>query len=107
MSETTIELYFASVKDRAVFAAGGPKPQVLIESPMFKAMVVGLEAGQQIPVHPEQASLYYFLEGEGLMTVDGETYRLAPGVTLALPEGARRGINARTRMIFLASKGGA
>lgn len=105
MSTATFEICYGSVKDRAVFAADGPKPQVLIASATFKAMVIGLEAGQQIPVHPEQAALYHFLEGDGLMTVAGETYRIGPGVTLAVPDGAARGINARTRVIFLASKG--
>ena len=107
MSDTTPDIYHADVKELAVFAADGPKPHMLIDAPDLKAMLIGLEAGQHIPVHPEHAALYHFLEGEGLMTVGEESYRVASGVTVAAPEGAPRGMNARTRLVFLACKGGA
>ncbi len=105
MSDTTIDIYFPAIKDRAVLAADGPKPQFLHDTAGFKVLVAGLEAGQQIPLHPDQAALYHFLEGEGLMTVGEETYRVAPGVTIIVPDGRPRGMNAKTRLIFLASKG--
>lgn len=97
--------YFPDPKSKAVFAADGPKPQFLIDTPQFKALVVGLNAGQQIPVHPGEAAMYHFLEGEGLMTVDEETFAVKPGVTVITPSGAKRGMNARTRLVFLGSKG--
>lgn len=99
------DIYFTDTKSKAVFAADGPKPQFLIDTPQFKALVVGLEAGGQIPVHPGEAALYYFLEGEGLMTVDDEAFAIKPGVTVIAPSGARRGMNAKTRVVFLGSKG--
>lgn len=99
------DIYFANTKSMAVFAAEGPKPQFLVDTPQFKALVVGLEAGGQIPVHPGEAAMYHFLEGEGLITVDDETFAIRPGVTVVVPSGARRGMNARTRVIFLGSKG--
>jgi mannose-6-phosphate isomerase-like protein (cupin superfamily) len=105
MSDTIAEVYFAETKSKAVFADDGPKPQFLIETPQFKALVVGLEAGGQIPVHPGEAAMYHFLEGEGLMTVDDEIFAIKPGVTVIAPSGARRGMNAKTRIIFLGSKG--
>ena len=97
--------YFTDTKSKAVFAADGPKPQFLFETPNFKALVVGLNAGQQIPVHPGEAAMYHFLEGEGLMTVDDETFDIKPGVTVITPSGAKRGMNAKTRVVFLGSKG--
>ncbi len=99
------DIYFANTKSMAVFAAEGPKPQFLVDTPQFKTLVVGLEAGGQIPVHPGEAAMYHFLEGEGLITVDDETFAIRPGVTVVVPSGARRGMNARTRVIFLGSKG--
>ncbi|MGE5250192.1 MAG: cupin domain-containing protein [Bacteroidota bacterium] len=105
MSEATVDIYIKDVRERAVFAADGPKPQFLVDLPNLKVLVAGLEAGQQIPVHPEQAALYHFLEGDGLMTVGEETYSVGPGVTVLVPEGAPRGMTARTRLIFLGSKG--
>ena len=97
--------YFPEPKSKAVFASDGPKPQFLIDTPQFKALVVGLNAGQQIPVHPGEAAMYHFLEGEGLMTVDDETFDIKPGVTVITPSGAKRGMNAKTRVTFLGSKG--
>ncbi len=99
-------IYFPDIKSKAIFSVNGPKPQFLIETPQFKALVVGLEAGGQIPVHPGEAAAYHFLEGEGLMTVDGEIFEIKPGVTVVAPSGATRGMNARTRLIFLGAKGG-
>lgn len=97
--------YFPDIKSKAVFSTNGPKPQFLIETPQFKALVVGLEAGGKIPVHPGEAAAYHFLEGEGLMTVDEETFEIKPGVTVVAPSGAKRGMSAKTRLIFLGAKG--
>lgn len=105
MSDTVLEIYFSDTRGQAVFAADGPKPNFLIETPQFKALVVGLEAGQQIPLHPDEAAMYHFLEGEGLMTVGEETFAIRPGVTVIAPAGAPRGMNAKTRVVFLGSKG--
>ncbi|MCC6298855.1 MAG: cupin domain-containing protein [Anaerolineales bacterium] len=99
------DIYFPETKSKAVFASDGPKPQFLIDTPQFKALVVGLEAGQQIPIHPGEAAMYHFLEGEGLMTVNDDTFAVKPGVTVVAPNGAKRGMNARTRVVFLGSKG--
>ncbi|MBI3169668.1 MAG: cupin domain-containing protein [Chloroflexi bacterium] len=105
MSDTSSQIYFTEVKSKAVFSTEGPKPQFLINTPNFKALVVGLEAGGQIPVHPGEAAMYHFLEGEGLMTVDEETFAIKPGVTVVASSGAKRGMNAKTRVVFLGSKG--
>lgn len=105
MSDTVPEIYFLDTKSKAVFAADGPKPQFLMDLPQYKVLVVGLEAGQQIPLHPGEPAMYHFLEGDGLMTVNDETFAVKPGVTVLAPIGATRGINAKTRVVFLGSKG--
>ena len=105
MSDTTSQIYFADTKAKAVFAADGPKPQFLIDTPNFKALVVGLEAGGQIPAHPGEAAMYHFLEGTGLMTVGDEAFEIKPGVTVVVTSGMKRGMNAKTRVVFLGSKG--
>ena len=99
------DIYFSDTKSKAVFSAEGPKPQFLFDTPQFKALVVGLEAGGQIPYHPGEAAMYHFLEGEGLMTVGDETFDIKPGVTVVAPSGAKRGMNAKTRVVFLGAKG--
>ncbi len=105
MSDTTSQIYYTDTKEKAVFGADGPKPQFLIDTPNFKALVVGLEAGGQIPAHPGETAMYHFLEGTGLMTVGDESFGIKPGVTIVVPSGVKRGINAKTRVIFLGSKG--
>lgn len=99
------QYYFEDIKNEAIFKNDGPRPHFLIETPKFKVLVVGLDAGGKIPVHPGEAAMYHFLEGEGTMTVDDETFNIKAGSTVIVPGGERRGINARTRLIFLGSKG--
>ena len=106
MSGTASQIYFADTKSKAVIAAEGPQPQFLIDTPKFKALVVGLEAGGQIPAHPDEAAMYYFIEGTGLMTIGEEVFEIKPGVTVIAPSGVKRGMNAKTRVVFLGSKGG-
>ncbi len=105
MSDQFSEIYFPEVKTMAVFAAEGPKPQFLLDTPQFKALVVGLEAGQRIPRHPGEPALYHFLEGEGSMTVGDETFTIKPGLTIIAKAGVPRGINAETKLVFLGAKG--
>ncbi|MBK6793563.1 MAG: hypothetical protein IPG80_13755 [Anaerolineales bacterium] len=101
------DIYFTDTKSKAVFSSDGPKPQFLLNSENFKALVVGLEAGQQLPQHADGAAMYHFLEGEGLMFVEDEAFDIKPGVTVVVPGGSKRGITAKTRLIFLGSKGAA
>ena len=70
----------------------------------FKVLVGGLEPGQQIPVHPESLSMYYFLAGTGTMTVEDQQFPITVGATVIAPASARRGMQAETRVIFLAAK---
>src|SRR5574338_231888 len=105
MPDTASQIYFADTKSKAVFLAGGPQPQFLMDTPHFKTLVVGLEAGSHIPAHPDQAAMYHILEGTGLMTIGEEVFEIKPGVTVIAPAGVKRGVNARTRLIFLGSKG--
>lgn len=104
MSESH-QIYITDIKSRAVFATDGPRPQFLMDTPKFKALVVGLEAGMQIPVHAGEPAMYHFLEGSGLMTVGDDEFEIKPGVTVVVPAGEKRGMNAKTRIIFLGSKG--
>ena len=106
MSDLNSGIHFVDVKTKAVFAADGPRPQFLLDTPQFKALVVGLEAEQRIPPHPGELAMYHFLEGEGLMTVGEETVAIQPGATVIAAAGVARGIYAKTRLIFLGAKAG-
>ncbi|MDX9992274.1 MAG: cupin domain-containing protein [Anaerolineales bacterium] len=105
MSENMSAIYVSNTQLKAVFGADGPQPQFLLDTAKLKSLVVGLEPGQQIPLHSDEAAMYHFLTGEGLMTVGEETFAIQPGATVLVPAGAARGMNAKTRVIFLGAKG--
>jgi quercetin dioxygenase-like cupin family protein len=91
-------------RDQAVFSPDGPQPQVLVQTDKLKAIIGSLEAGQVIPPHPEALAVYHFLEGSGWMTVDDERYPVLSGTIIITPEGAARGVEADTRLVFLAAR---
>jgi quercetin dioxygenase-like cupin family protein len=93
-------------KAREVFSKDGPKPQVLEENSLFKVILAGLEAGQSIPEHPELGAVYTILQGTGWMTVDGERFPIAAGAIISMANGAARGMEAVTPLVFLAVRTG-
>jgi quercetin dioxygenase-like cupin family protein len=95
------------VRAHALFDGDSPRPQFLMDSEKMKVIVAGLEAGQQIPHHPEALAVYYFLEGEGTMTVNGDEFPVAQGATVITPPVSARGMRAATRLVFLAVRAGA
>ena len=67
-------------------------------------IVAGLEPGQKIPQHPEGLAMYHFLEGTGWMSVEDERFAVQPGAIVITPAGAKRGVDAETRLAFLAAR---
>ena len=108
MSQETTKptIFYADTQAQAAFSETDPQPRFLLDSEPFKVLVAGLEAGQQIPNHPESASMYHFLEGAGTMTVDDQVFSVGPGATVIALAGAKRGMQADTRLVFLAAKVG-
>lgn len=97
-------IYFPDIKSKVIFSPEGPQPQGLYTEGQLKVITAGLEAGQKIPVHPEGLAVYTFLEGKGWMVVDGERLWVGPGACVITQAGAQRGIEADTRLIFLAAR---
>lgn len=91
-------------KEKIVYSNDGPQPQMLMVNEKVKFILAGLEPGQQIPEHAEAEAIYHFLEGTGWMTVDGERMAVGSGATIVMPEGAVRGMEAETRLAFLAAR---
>jgi len=95
-------MFYPDWQEKVVFSSGGPQPQILAENEKLKVIIGSLEVGQKIPTHPEALAVYHFLEGTGWMIVDDERYPVSPGATVITPEGAKRGVEAETRLVFLA-----
>lgn len=56
-----------------------------------------MAAGETFPLHRHpQAEVYFGLEGEGEVMIDGTPHRLAPGVALYIPGGAVHGVPVAT-----------
>lgn len=95
-------LFIPNWRDRVVFSANGPQPQVLHEDANIKVVVVGLEPGGQIPAHSGGAGVYHFLEGAGQMCVGERTFAVQAGSTVIVPAGASRGLTVSQRLAFIA-----
>jgi len=76
----------------------GPGVTVLHESAELKVVLVGLRAGQQLPVHPGPAASFTFLNGEAVMVVgDGEVPVAAGGIVICRPVPTVRYVRSPTR----------
>ena len=93
---------FPAWRELVRYASPGPQPTLLCDEPEFRVLIAGLEAGGRIPPHPERRAVYHFLEGEGVMVVDDVRHPVAAGVTIIAPIGSSRGVEAETRLAFLA-----
>lgn len=95
-------VFSSNWRDTITYPSDGPNPQILTENEHQKVILAGLEAGSQIPVHPEGLATYHILDGTGWMTVDARRFSIKAGATIVTPDGAARGIEADTRLAFLA-----
>ena len=62
-----------------------------------------LEPGQATErhYHARAEEIYFLLEGEGEMEIDGERRRVGPGDAILIPAGARHQIRAEAPLRFL------
>jgi quercetin dioxygenase-like cupin family protein len=88
-------------REKIMFSPNGPQPFVLVENERIKSVLVGLEPGQKLPPHPASDGVYQFLDGAGWMMVDDERLRVQAGSIVVVPPGAKRGIEAETRLAFV------
>ncbi len=99
------QLLYPNWRDHLVYASGRPQPTVLYETDKVRVIVVGLDAGQEIPLHPEDAAaVFHFLEGTGWVLVGKERLAVKPGATVIVPAGEARGMEAVSRLAFLAAR---
>jgi quercetin dioxygenase-like cupin family protein len=99
MTQATL---YADWREKVIYTAEGPQPQPLMADEKVKIIVAGLEPGQKIPSHPEASAMYHILEGSGWMLVDDERLPITAGATVVMPAGTVRGMEADTRLAFLA-----
>ena len=93
-------------RDVVAYAAPRPQPALLVDEEDLRVLVVGLEPGGQVPPHPERRAVYHALEGEGVFHLDGAALPFRAGAVVVAPLGSTRGIDAVTRLAFLAVRVG-
>lgn len=89
-------------QENLAFGEERPIPQNIIEDDTTRVVLGALKPGQMIPMHPEEKAVYQFVEGQGVMTVNGEELEVKQGTVIMVPAGAVRGLKADTRLVFLA-----
>lgn len=93
-----------------ILSSMGNRPlnkEVFCISEHLKAQVMNLKAGNDIPpCKMDNDVLFYFLSGEGTITVDSETEIIKPGDCVVVPHQAdSRSIHAKTDLEILAVQG--
>jgi quercetin dioxygenase-like cupin family protein/hemerythrin-like domain-containing protein len=79
----------------ADFAAEGPGRRVLFESELMRAVLVALEAEQEIPIHaPDLDLIVSVLMGTGRLAVGKEMRWVRAGDVAVIPAGTARGLRA-------------
>jgi len=101
MTQTTL---YPNWRDKVIYSDEGPQPQPLMADEKVKVIVAGLEPGQKIPEHAEATAMYYILEGSGWLIADDERLPVSAGAIVVMPEGTVRGMEAETRLAFLATR---
>lgn len=99
MTQATL---FPNWREKVIYSTEGLQPQILLVNDKVKILLAGLEPGQKIPEHAENSAMYHILEGSGWIFVDGERWPVSPGATIVMPDGTVRGMEAETRLAFLA-----
>jgi len=84
------------------FSPEGFKPQILSVTPDLKIPFICMEDGQEIPPHPGGTGIFYVIEGSALFTVDGKESPVEAGSIIVVPEGAKRGVEAKGRLVAIA-----
>lgn len=79
----------------AQFSGNGFGRRTLAETDRFRAVVVGLEDGQQIPLHTPRLDLVMtIVEGIGQVMVGDQPHSVRAGDVIVVPAGERRGLRA-------------
>ncbi|BAI61941.1 hypothetical protein MCP_1869 [Methanocella paludicola SANAE] len=81
------------------FSRVGRVKKDLIKTKGFNAILVCLDAGQEISPHPEPYEvLFVVIEGEGTITCGDGRYGVKPGSAVYVKNGEDRGIRCDKRM---------
>jgi quercetin dioxygenase-like cupin family protein len=94
--------YTPDWREVVAYSAPGPTPRLLVDEPDLRVLVAGLEPGAGIPPHAGPRGVYHALAGDGVFHLDGVALPFAEGAIVVAAAGSTRGIEAVSRLAFLA-----
>lgn len=95
MTETTMRRLAGQGTDLVEFSADGAVKRVLGVSPGMRVVLVGLEAGQEIPAHaPDTDLAVAILHGDARVLIGDDLHELRAGDVATVPAGDVRGVEA-------------
>jgi len=97
MTENIIDL-----KQKVEFSSHKIVKKDLLDAGCFNLALICLDAGQEIPPHPEGYDVvFYVLDGEGIITIGREQLKVAQGSIVFSQKEKNRGIKSLKRLSLL------
>jgi quercetin dioxygenase-like cupin family protein len=97
MTEKLIDL-----KQKIEFSSHKIVKKGLLDAGCFNLALICLDAGQEIPPHPEGYDVvFYVLDGEGIITIGVEQFNVSEGSLVFSPKEKKRGIKSLKRLSLL------
>lgn len=94
--------YFTRLQDQIQYADAGVLSKVLLKTARCQYTLFCLSAGTDISEHTStRDAVVQVLEGQGLLTLNGEPIRLEPGVLVLMPANASHALQAEQNLAFL------
>ena len=93
--------FVADMRAEAAVPEGGILSRTIHEDERCTLVVFAFDAGQELTEHTSaHAALIEILDGEALVTLDGEAREVGPGVWISMPPEMRHAIRARTPLVL-------
>jgi quercetin dioxygenase-like cupin family protein len=93
--------FVADLRAEVAVPAGGILSRTIHEDERCSLVVFAFDEGQELTEHTSaHAALIEVLDGEALVTLDGETREAHPGTWIAMPPGMRHAIRATTQLVM-------
>lgn len=94
--------FIAQLKDKIEYAQTGILSKVLLKVPHCQYTLFCLSAGTDIAEHTStRNAVVQVLEGEGMLTLEGQEISLEPGILVFMPANAPHALRADANLAFL------
>jgi quercetin dioxygenase-like cupin family protein len=93
--------FVADLRAEVTVPAGGILSRTIHEDERCSLVVFAFDAGQELTEHTSaHAALIEILDGQALVTLDGEARDAGPGAWISMPPGMRHAIQATTPLVM-------